>query len=256
MTASEAVDDRPTLLQPGALRGARLLGRVGLGRYARCMSAGALGRIVIVGAGGHATSVAETAAAAGYEIVAFVGRPDHGATRFGVPIVTEVPAEHMARGGVLAVAEGDNAAREAVVSQLGVEVTADVFPALVHPSASVSRFASIGAGTVILQAGVVGAAAAVGAFCIVNTGASVDHDGVLGDYASLGPGATLGGTVHIGRRSAIGIGAVVKHGLSVGDDAVLGAGSYAHTDVPANCVAYGSPAAFVRHRNPGDPYLR
>ena len=220
------------------------------------MSAGALGRIVIVGAGGHATSVAETAAAAGYEIVAFVGRPDHGATRFGVPIVTEVPEGHVASGGVLTVAEGDNAAREAAVSRLGLEVTSEVFPALVHPSASVSQFASLGAGTVVLQAGVVGAGAEAGAFCIVNTGASVDHDGTLGDYSSLGPGAVLGGTVQVGRRSAIGIGAVVKHGLSVGDDAVLGAGSYAHTDVPANCVAYGSPAAFVRHRNPGDPYLR
>ena len=219
------------------------------------MAAEALGRIVIMGAGGHATSVAETAAAAGYEIVAFVGRPDNGHTRFGVPVVPLVPDGHVASGGVLTVAEGDNWAREAAVSQLGLDVSSAVFPALVHPSASVSRFASLGVGTVILQGGVVGAAAEIGAFCIVNTGASVDHDGLLADYASIGPGAVLGGTVHIGCRSAIGIGAVVKQGLTVGSDTVLGAGSYAHTDIPANCVAFGSPAAFVRKRNPGDTYL-
>ena len=219
------------------------------------MADGTARRIVIVGAGGHATSVAETAAASGFEIVAFVGRPDHGDTRFGVPIVAEVPYDHVAGGGVLVVAEGDNSAREAAVARLGLEVTPEVFPTLVHPSASVSRFASVGAGTVILQGGVVGAAAQIGAFCIVNTGASVDHDGVLGDYASIGPGAMLAGMVRVGSRAAVGIGAVVKQGLAVGNDAVLGANSYAHSDIPANCVAYGSPAAFVRHRNPGDPYL-
>jgi sugar O-acyltransferase (sialic acid O-acetyltransferase NeuD family) len=223
--------------------------------YDQRMPDGIARRIVIVGAGGHATSVAETAAAAGYEIVAFVGRPDHGDTRFGVPIVAEVPDGHVAGGGVLVVAEGDNSAREAAVARLGLDVTPETFPALVHPSASVSQFANLGAGTVVLQGGVVGAAASVGAFCIVNTGASVDHDGELADYASIGPGAMLGGKVRIGTRTAIGIGAVVKQGLAVGNDAVLGANSYAHYDIPANCVAYGSPAAFVRHRNPGDPYL-
>jgi acetyltransferase EpsM len=215
---------------------------------------GAGRRLVIVGAGDHGRSVLETAVAGGFEVVAFVDRARTGEV-FGVPIVDEVPDEHVSAGGALCVAIGDNSTREAVVERLGVPIGDSVFPPLVHPSASVSRFAIVGPGTVVLQGAVVGSAATVGALCIVNTRAGVDHDCVLGDFASAAPGSILGGSVRVGRRSAIGIGAVVKHGVVIGDDTVVGSASYVHRDLGDGIVAYGSPARPVRPRSPGDPYL-
>lgn len=211
--------------------------------------------IVIVGAGGHAVSVAETTAAAGYDIVAFVGRPGGATHRFGIPVVGAIPPDHLASGGPLVVAEGDNAARERAVAALGLSVDPERFPPLVHPSASVSRFASLGPGTVVLQGAVVGSGATAGAFCVLNTASSTDHECELADFASVGPGAVLGGGVRVGVRTAVSIGAVVKHGVALGDDAVLGANAYAHRDIPDRVVAYGSPARVVRDRTPGEPYL-
>ena len=45
---------------------------------------------------------------------------------------------------------------------------------------------------------------------IVNTGASVDHECVIGDAVHLAPGARLAGRVTVGEAAWVGIGAVVK----------------------------------------------
>ena len=102
---------------------------------------------------------------------------------------------------------------------------------------------------------VIGPNSQVGAFCIVNTGASLDHDSAMKDFASLAPGAVTGGRVEIGFRSAVGIGAAIKQGVVMGDDTVVGAKSYLNQDLPGGVIAYGSPAKVIRTRSPGEPYL-
>jgi hypothetical protein len=96
-------------------------------------------RAIILGAGGHAVSLAETVVACGYELVGFVGVPRRGPHIFGIPIIPEVPADHLGNGGVLVMAEGGNWQREqATRALIDTPVTYEVFPALIHPSASVS----------------------------------------------------------------------------------------------------------------------
>ena len=82
----------------------------------------------------------------------------------------------------------------------------------------------------------------VGAHAIVNTGATVDHDGHLGDYVHVAPGVSLAGAVR--RRSGVfvGIGARAVPGVTVGAWAVIGAGAVALRDVPAHATAVGVPA--------------
>jgi acetyltransferase-like isoleucine patch superfamily enzyme len=102
---------------------------------------------------------------------------------------------------------------------------------------------------------VVNPGARVGAFCILNTNSSIDHDCILEDYASLAPGVVTGGGVVIGRYTAIGIRATVVHGVRIGEHSVIGAGATVLHDIPDHVVAYGTPARVVRNRQTGDPYL-
>ena len=95
----------------------------------------------------------------------------------------------------------------------------------------------------------------VGEHCIVNTGATLDHDGVLEDFSSLAPGVSAGGNVSIGELTAVAIGAVIVHRIRIGKNCVIGAGSTVLADIPALSIAYGTPARVVRTRSPGDPYL-
>lgn len=209
--------------------------------------------LVVFGAGGHGTSVANVALSAGFAIACFVDPAKAGGTLLGAAIVA-APPPNLGRHPI-AIAAGDNALRERIWRELAATGTPLHAPALVHASAVVSVGAEIGDGTVAMPGAIIGPNTIVGRFCILNTRAAIDHDCRMADFASLAPGAVIGGAVRIGTRAVIGIGAVVKHGLSIGDDAVLGANSYLHRDLAANSLAYGSPARPVRERKAGDPYL-
>lgn len=52
--------------------------------------------------------------------------------------------------------------------------------------------------------------------------------------------------VHIGKNVWIGAGSVIVPGVSIGENTVIGAGSVVTKDIPANCVAYGSPCRVAR----------
>ena len=82
----------------------------------------------------------------------------------------------------------------------------DTFPILVHPCASINGEVLIGEGTVIMAGAVVQTRAKIGRFCILNTGCSVDHDCVLGDYVHIAPGAHLCGNVTVGEGALVGVG--------------------------------------------------
>ncbi len=213
-------------------------------------------RLIILGTGGHATSLMETATACGqFDQIIFVDPASASASFMGCPVVAspeQVEADDSTR---FIAALGDNSRRETAVLELVKSLPHARFATLVHPSASVSSFARLGAGTVVMQNAVVAANARIGDHCIINSSATVEHDTMVEDFASLAPGAITGGNCAIGKRAAVSIGAVMRHGVRLGEDAILGANSYAHSEIPARTVAYGSPARVVRERKKSYPYL-
>ncbi|MGR8979427.1 MAG: NeuD/PglB/VioB family sugar acetyltransferase [Gammaproteobacteria bacterium] len=118
---------------------------------------------------------------------------------------------------------------------------------LVHPNASVCQSSFLGSGSQILAQSVVAADSYVGEACIINHGANVDHECVLGDGVHLAPAATLCGCVTLGDHVMIGAGAVILPRLQVGDNVIVGAGAVVTRDLPSGVVAVGNPARIVRN---------
>ncbi|MCR5522952.1 MAG: sugar O-acetyltransferase [Clostridia bacterium] len=58
--------------------------------------------------------------------------------------------------------------------------------------------------------------------------------------------------VHIGNNVWIGAGSVIVPGVSIGDNTVIGAGSVVTKDIPANCLAFGSPCKIRREITESD----
>jgi sugar O-acyltransferase (sialic acid O-acetyltransferase NeuD family) len=120
----------------------------------------------------------------------------------------------------------------------------------VHPTAHVAKDASLGAGSQILAHAVVAVESRIGLACIVNTAATVDHEGRLGDGVHLAGGAHLAGCVTVEDFAMIGTGAAVLPRLRIGTGAVVGAGAVVLHDVEPWTVVAGNPAKVIGRREP------
>jgi sugar O-acyltransferase (sialic acid O-acetyltransferase NeuD family) len=201
----------------------------------------------LIGAGGHGKVVLDALLAAGvhdYKVHIRDGAPElKGKDFLGHIIQCPVLALEMS-GHHFHIAVGNCRAREQLFSSL---LKMEALPlTIVHPAASLSRFAVIGNGSFLAAQSVVAPAAVVGAGVIVNHGAVVDHDCVVGDFSHIAPNATLGGCVIVGVGALVGAGANILPGVSIGDGAVIGAGAVVTNDVHAGEVRAGVPAKNTR----------
>lgn len=202
--------------------------------------------LLILGAGGHARVVADCALATGqWTGVAFLDdRYPELDSMNGWPVVGRitdlesfVPEYPMMALGVGVSYESLRLQLLARGHQAGVK-----FPAIIHPSATISPFATISDGSVVFAGAVINVNASIGSGCIINTLSSIDHDCSIGNGTHISPGALLAGAVTIGDKAWIGMGAKILQCISVGDETVVGAGAVVLSDVPTNSKVVGVPA--------------
>ena len=115
-------------------------------------------------------------------------------------------------------------------------------PALLDPTAVVSRSSRIGAGSFVNAGAIIGAVTLTGEGVFVNRAASIGHHCVLGEFVSIGPGATLASNVVVGDLAMIGAGATVLPNIRIGAGAVVAAGSLVRANVADNAFVAGNPA--------------
>ena len=211
--------------------------------------------IVIIGAGGHAVSIANVAHGSRMDVVAFVDDNKVGTNLLNIPVISSNQCINEYITANLAIAIGDNAVRERVSNEYKSAMPNARFPALIHSSAVVGINTEIGDGTVVMPQVNIGPNCTVKEFCILNTASSIDHDCEMDAFSSIAPRVVTGGNVKIGLGSAVSIGSTVEHGIVIGDDVVIGANSYVNKRFEGGVLAYGNPCKFVRNRNKGDSYL-
>lgn len=203
-------------------------------------------KLLIIGAGGHGKVVADTAREIGsWAVIAFLDDYQEGRI-LEWPVLgrSELVSELNNEFTDLAVAFGDNRKRLELLhyyAELGYNL-----PAIIHPTAFISKSASIGAGTVAFAQTAVNAGTKMGLGCIINTGATVDHDCLLADAVHLSPGVHLGGEVRIGRNSWLGVGASVINRVTIGENVIIGAGSVIIEQAQDNVTVVGNPGRVVK----------
>ena len=205
--------------------------------------------LLILGAGGHAKVVAETAIVSGLASnIAFLddrfSQSLLTSPLLGWPVIGDLDCcSHSSTKSAFSmavVAIGHAPTRLYWLQKLlscGYEI-----PSLTHPSAWVSPSASIGPGSVIFSHVSVQAHADIKSGAILNTGCSVDHDVLLADGVHICPGARLAGQVNVGARSWLGIGSSVVEQVCIGTDVTVGAGATVIGDLPDGVTAVGVPA--------------
>jgi sugar O-acyltransferase (sialic acid O-acetyltransferase NeuD family) len=209
-------------------------------------------KIIIVGAGGHGTAVADALLAAGQDVLGFVDKEKgkHGQTICGLPVLggESILADYRSLGVQLANGVGRIKAggiRSSVQERL--ELAGWEFVTVRHPSATVSPFAYIASSVQLMANSVVQPGARVGPGCIVNSAAIVEHDVRLGAFVHVSCNATLCGGVTIGPGSHIGAAAVVRQGVHLGPSTVVGAGAVVLGSFSGGNTLVGVPARILNN---------
>ena len=210
-------------------------------------------QLVIVGAGGHALSVADAALSSDWGSISFYSPGGTGPAASMGPIFSTFDSLNLTKTA-FALGIGTNHDREDAWGEVIKHFPNAQLTSVVHATAWVSPHSIIHDGAVILAHASVGPGSRIESGALLNTGASLDHDSSLGSFGSLGPGPRTGGNVRLGERTMIGMQAGILHGISLGSDAVIGAHSLVNQDVESNAVAWGSPARVMRSRAREDAY--
>lgn len=198
--------------------------------------------LALFGASGHGKVVAEIAELTGWQVSFFddaypnIKQVEHWSV-LGSSIDFEMRQEEF-DGAFVAI--GNNKVRLAKLNWLanmGIKL-----PTLIHPTASVSRYAQIAQSSVVMAMAVINPFAKIGRGGIINTAATIDHDCVLGDCVHISPGAQLAGAVSVGNCSWIGIGASVRQCVTIGSQVMVGAGAAVVSDIGDNLTVVGVPA--------------
>ncbi|MEO5777855.1 MAG: acetyltransferase [Flavobacterium sp.] len=116
---------------------------------------------------------------------------------------------------------------------------------VIHPTASISDNVLIGKGNFISKNTSINPLAQIGNFCIINTGAIIEHECIISDAVHIAPGAVLAGNVKIGERSFVGANAVIKQDVTIGKDVIIGAGSVIINDVEDGQTVVGNPGRII-----------
>lgn len=120
------------------------------------------------------------------------------------------------------------------------------FATLVHPTARVSRKASLGDGCFVSPFCVISSNTTLGEQVFVNRGALIGHHTKIGSFVTIHPGVNIAGMVSIGDGTYIGMSSTVIDKVSIGWNCVVGAGAVVVKDVPDAVQVMGVPAKIVK----------
>ncbi len=195
-------------------------------------------KLVIIGAGGHAKVVADTAQLAGWQVLGFAD-DNLDAALFGLPHLGKPSNLEPPKDVHVTIAIGSNLVRQKLDLALSSHFS---WATVIHPKAILSSRAILQAGTVVFAGAVIQADAVIGQHCIVNSSASIDHDCKIADYCHVAPNATLTGGVTLETGVFIGAGSVVIPNKHIGAWSTLGAGSVCVENLDSNGTFVGIPA--------------
>jgi UDP-N-acetylbacillosamine N-acetyltransferase len=204
------------------------------------MSMSGANKLVILGFGGHARSVADVALSLGFNELLFLDANARDGENFmGFPVRKD--ASNLTLDGWQAFpAAGDSIRRSAQCNEIHAKGWS--LATLISPSATCGVSAVISNGCFVGHHAHVGPMASVGVACILNTACVVEHECSVGDFSHISVNATMAGRSHVGTFSMLGAGATLIDGVQIGDHITIGAGATVCKSLREPGVYVGVPA--------------
>jgi sugar O-acyltransferase (sialic acid O-acetyltransferase NeuD family) len=127
-----------------------------------------------------------------------------------------------------------------------LDLPAERYATLVHPTAVLPASVAVGHGTVIHALTVATGWSTIGAHVAVMPAAVITHDDMVGDFSTIAAGVRLAGGVTVETGAYIGSGALVREDVTIGAWSLVGMGSVVTRSIPPGEVWAGIPATYRR----------
>lgn len=208
--------------------------------------------LVLLGGGGHCKSVIEIAKSAGYQILGILDMPEYvGKEILSAKVIgtdDDIPFYIDKAEFVITVGFIKNPATRIKLYKK-IKESGGNLAVVIASTAYVSKYATIGEGTVIMHHAFVNAGAKIGNNVIVNTFSNIEHDAVIGDQCHISTGTMINGDCKVGNNVFVGSQSVLVNGITIGDDIIVGAGSLVRKSISEKGIYSGNPAVLkVRTR--------
>ena len=145
---------------------------------------------------------------------------------------------------------GDPEARKRMLTRLAAVF--ENIPNLIHPSAQISRNATLGRGNIFSQNVVIQPAVKIGDFNAFNIASIMGPQSEIGDYCTVNANVMIAGESKVGSFTYIGMGAKIKQRLQIGEHCKIGANTFVAKSLEERVTILGVPARRIG-RSDGRP---
>jgi len=148
-------------------------------------------------------------------------------------------------GKYFALSHGKNDLRTKYYNQ--IKIKGGIIPALIHPTANISRFSNIEEGCIVGIHSIVNSYSNISENTFIGDGVIIEHDVNVGSNSFIAFGAKIGAYTKIGENVFIGAGAITISGkvASIGSNSIIGAGSVVTRSTNIGDVVCGNPAKLI-----------
>jgi len=199
--------------------------------------------MIIFGASGHAKVILDIISSKGDEVIEYILDDDLTIDWLEEHIVDHNVDRIILQQKDTIIAVGNNKIRERINDTYKVQLS----QAVIHKTATISKYAVVKAGTVVMPGAVINHSAIIGKNSIINTNAIIEHDVILDKFVHISPGAVITGAVSIGEGTHVGAGASIIPGLKIGKWVTVGAGAVVLKDIPDYAVVVGNPGKIIKY---------
>ena len=201
--------------------------------------------LILIGGGGHCKSVIDVAESAGFNILGVLDMPEEVEKQvldYKVIGTDDDISKYVDKAEFIITVGFIKNPDIRIKIYNRIKEAGGKLATIIASTAHVSKYATIGEGTVIMHQAVVNAGAKIGVNCIINTFANIEHDAQIGDQCHISTGTMVNGDCEVGNNVFIGSQSVLANGITVGDDIIIGAGSVVRKSIDQKGIYSGNPA--------------
>lgn len=176
--------------------------------------------------------------------ISFAETPEFCASHkdvLGYPVFNENEVDTTAYQVIIAIS--DPHIRAKIVNRLP---THQIYHTLIHPSAVISDWVTIGEGSILTAGVVLTTQIELGKHAQLNLQTTIGHDCKIGDYFTTAPGAKINGNNTIGHHVYMGTNAITKQGIQIVSNVTVGMGAVVLKDIQEPGVYIGCPAQKIK----------